>query len=125
MISHIDHIVLTVRDIQRSINFYQAVLKMEPISFGDGRKALRFGTQKINLHVLGQETRNKATVGSGDICLITDWLLEDVIAQLKLHDVEVIEGPCMRSGAIGQIESVYFNDPDGNLIEVSRYVGRK
>ncbi len=84
MISHIDHLVLTVSDIERAVAFYSSVLNMEAITFGAGRRALRFGNQKINLQLLGQEPRNRAQVGSGDLCLITRWPLEQVIAQLHL-----------------------------------------
>lgn len=121
MISHIDHLVLTVRDIERAVLFYQTVLRMEPITFGKGRRALRFGNQKINLQVLGQETRNYAGIGSSDLCLITEWSLVDVMAHLEKHEVTILEGPVQKSGAVGPIQSVYFNDPDGNLVEVSTY----
>jgi catechol 2,3-dioxygenase-like lactoylglutathione lyase family enzyme len=121
MISHIDHVVLTVRDIERSVAFYRRVLGMAAETFGDGRRALRFGNQKINLQTLGQETRNYAGIGSGDLCLVTDWPLDDVIAHLRAEQVEIVEGPVQRLGAVGTMTSVYFNDPDGNLIEVSRY----
>ncbi|MEZ4590777.1 MAG: VOC family protein [Chloroflexota bacterium] len=121
MISHLDHLVLTVSDIERAVAFYQRVLQMEPITFGNGRRALRFGQQKINLQVLGQETRNHARVGSGDICLITSWPLTAVIAHLQREQVTILEGPVPKAGAQGPIESVYFTDPDGNLIEVSAY----
>ncbi len=82
MISHIDHLVLTVSDIERAVTFYSSVLKMEAITFGAGRRALRFGNQKINLQLPGQEPRNRAQVGAGDLCLITRWPLAQVIAQL-------------------------------------------
>ena len=121
MITHIDHIVLTVRDIERSVAFYQRVLKMEAVTFAGGRRALTFGNQKINLQTLGQETRNFAGIGSGDLCLITQMPTEDVLAHLAAEDVEIVEGPVEKSGAQGPITSVYFNDPDGNLVEVSRY----
>lgn len=121
MISHIDHLVLTVSDIERSVAFYSSVLEMEAITFGSGRRALRFGNQKINLQLLGQEPRNRARVGSGDLCLITHWTLEQVVAQLRRHGVEIVEGPVTKSGACGPIESVYCLDPDMNLIEISRY----
>ena len=121
MISHIDHIVLTVSDIERSVDFYTSVLHMKPITFGNGRKALRFGNQKINLQLLGQEERNKAGVGSGDICLITDWPLAEVMEHLIKYEIEILEGPTTKSGAMGEINSVYFVDPDSNLIEVSVY----
>lgn len=121
MISHIDHIVLTVADIKRSVAFYARVLGMEPVTFGNGRRALQFGQQKINLQTLGMEPRNHAAVGAGDVCLITDWPTARVLAHLTAEGVPVLEGPVTKSGAQGPIESVYFNDPDGHLIEVSRY----
>ena len=121
MISHIDHIVLTVADIERSVAFYVRVLGMEPVTFGNGRRALQFGQQKINLQTLGMEPRNHAAVGAGDVCLITDWPTARVLAHLTAEGVPVLEGPVTKSGAQGPIESVYFNDPDGHLIEVSRY----
>ena len=121
MISHIDHIVLTDADIERSVAFYARVLGMQAVSFGNGRRALQFGQQKINLQTLGMEPRNHAAVGAGDVCLITDWPTARVLARLAAEGVPVLEGPVTKSGAQGPIESVYFNDPDGHLIEVSRY----
>lgn len=121
MISHIDHLVLTVSDIERAVAFYSGAFKMEPITFGAGRRALRFGNQKINLQLLGEEVRNRAQVGSGDLCLITRWPLDQVMAQLASQGVEILEGPVTKSGACGPIESVYCLDPDQNLIEISRY----
>ena len=121
MISHIDHIVLTVADIERSVAFYVRVLGMQAVSFGNGRRALRFGQQKINLQTLGMEPRNHAAVGAGDVCLITDWPTARVLAHLTAEGVPVLEGPVTKSGAQGPIESVYFNDPHGHLIEGSRY----
>ncbi|TOG76317.1 VOC family virulence protein [Vibrio parahaemolyticus] len=121
MISHIDHIVLTVSDIERSVQFYKRVLQMEDVSFANGRKAVKFGNQKINFQRLGQEPRNLAQVGSGDLCLISSWSLDEVVRHLANENVEIIEGPAQKSGAVGTIESVYFLDPDSNLIEVSVY----
>jgi catechol 2,3-dioxygenase-like lactoylglutathione lyase family enzyme len=121
MIIHIDHLVLTVLDIERSVSFYSRVLDMRAVTFGEDRWALRFGSQKINLHTLGMETRNHATIGSGDLCLITDWEPEKVVERLKAEGVAINEGPVERSGATGAIMSVYFTDPDGNLIEVASY----
>lgn len=121
MITSIDHIVLTVRDIDRAAEFYARVLKMEVTTFGEGRRALRFGNQKINLQTLGQETRNFAGIGSGDLCLVTKMATDALLAHLAAEGVEVLEGPVQKSGAQGPITSVYFNDPDGNLVEVSRY----
>lgn len=119
MISHIDHLVLTVADIDRAVDFYEKVLQMEAISFAEGRRAVRFGKQKINFQTLGQELRNHAMEGSGDLCLISNWALDEVIAHLQQHEVTIIEGPVEKSGATGPIQSVYFNDPDNNLIEIS------
>ena len=121
MIERIDHIVLTVRDVEAAVAFYARVLGMEPVTFAGGRRARAFGQQKINLQTLGQEVRNFAGIGSGDLCLVTEWPVADVLARLKEENVEVVEGPVAKSGALGPITSVYFNDPDGNLIEVSRY----
>ena len=121
MISHFDHIVLTVSDIQKAVDFYTKVLCMEEVTFANGRKAVKFGNQKINLQLLGQETRNVANVGSGDVCLISSWSLAEVIDHLAKEKVKIIEGPVEKSGAVGAIQSVYFLDPDKNLIEVSVY----
>ncbi|MEQ9606383.1 MAG: VOC family protein [Kiloniellaceae bacterium] len=123
MITRIDHIVLTVRDIERAVAFYTRVLNMAAVSFAGGRRALTFGNQKTNLQTLGMETRNVAGVGSGDLCLITDWPPEQVVAHLTAENVDILEGPVEKSGALGPIISVYFNDPDGNLVEVSSYPG--
>ena len=121
MINHFDHIVLTVSDIQKAVDFYTKVLCMEEVTFANGRKAVKFGNQKINLQLLGQETRNVANVGSGDVCLISSWSLAEVIDHLAKEKVKIIEGPVEKSGAVGAIQSVYFLDPDKNLIEVSVY----
>lgn len=121
MITSIDHIVLTVRDIDRAAAFYQRVLGMTAVSFGNGRTALTFGNQKINLQTLGQETRNYAGIGSGDLCLVTEMGTADLLAHLASQNVDIVEGPVRKSGATGPITSIYINDPDGNLIEVSQY----
>ena len=126
MIERLDHLVLTVRDVKATVRFYTSVLGMEEITFGDGRKALRFGAQKINLHQVGAELAPRAAVatpGSADLCLVTAWPLEEVLARFKEHGTRVVEGPVERTGALGAMESVYIVDPDGNLIEVSRYMG--
>ena len=122
MIERIDHIVLTVRDVERSVAFYVRVLGMEAVTFGAGRRALRFGDQKINLQTLGEETRNFAGIGSGDVCLLTRMGSDALCAHLAHEGVALVEGPVEKSGALGPILSVYFNDPDGNLIEVSSYL---
>ena len=121
MIERFDHIVLTVSDIEASVAFYTRVLQMRAHSFGDGRKAVCFGMQKINLCVAGQEPRNNAATGSGDLCLITTWTPDRLIDHLRAQFIEVLEGPVVKSGALGSIISIYFNDPDKNLIEVSSY----
>ena len=121
MISHIDHLVLTVTDIEASVAFYRRALLVTDSTFADGRRALHFGNQKINLQVLGMEARNHAAVGSGDLCLVTTWALPDVVAHLHGEGIDIIEGPVAKTGAVGAMTSVYFNDPDGNLIEISSY----
>ena len=121
MITRIDHIVLTVRDIERSVAFYERVLGMVAITFAGGRRALRFGDQKINLQTLGEETRKFAGIGSGDVCFVTEMATDDLVAHLAREGVAVVEGPVEKSGALGPITSVYISDPDGNLLEISRY----
>jgi catechol 2,3-dioxygenase-like lactoylglutathione lyase family enzyme len=124
-IDRIDHIVLTVRDMEKTCDFFSSVLGMKVVTFRDGRKALRFGGQKINLHELGREFEPRAahpTPGSADICLITDVALDEVIGHLRSLSIPVVEGPVQRAGAKGPIASVYIRDPDGNLIEISNYV---
>ncbi|KAM6923802.1 glyoxalase domain-containing protein 5 [Xenentodon cancila] len=123
-VSHLDHLVLTVKSVPDTINFYTSVLGMEEITFKGNRKALSFGQQKFNLHQLGQEFEPKAkhpTSGSVDLCLITKTPLAVVAAHLKARGVNIEEGPVERSGAVGPITSLYFRDPDHNLIEVSTY----
>jgi catechol 2,3-dioxygenase-like lactoylglutathione lyase family enzyme len=123
-IDRIDHLVLTVRSIEASCAFYSRVLGMDVVTFGTGRKALAFGAQKINLHQAGHEFEPKAgcpTPGSADICLVSATPLPEVIAHLARCEVPVLEGPVRRTGATGPIQSVYFRDPDHNLIEVSTY----
>jgi catechol 2,3-dioxygenase-like lactoylglutathione lyase family enzyme len=121
-IDSLDHLVLTVADIEASCAFYQRVLGMKVVTFGAGRKALAFGTQKINLHQAGREFEPKAehpTPGSADLCFLTSLPLAQVQAHLGACGVTVTEGPVQRTGAQGPILSVYFRDPDRNLIEVS------
>lgn len=123
-ISHIDHLVLTVKNINETSTFYTEVLGMNTVTFGDGRKALSFGQQKINLHEVGKEFEpkaTKATYGSADLCLITDFPLSEVVNHFNKLGVLIEEGPIKRTGAVGPITSVYIRDPDGNLIEVSNY----
>jgi catechol 2,3-dioxygenase-like lactoylglutathione lyase family enzyme len=123
-IDRIDHVVLTVQSIDATCAFYARVLGMRPLTFAGNRKALAFGRQKFNLHEAGREFEPKAarpTPGSIDLCLITSTPLDDVVAHLRRCDVEIIEGPVAKTGATGPIRSVYFRDPDQNLIEVSNY----
>ena len=123
-IERIDHIVLTVRDIAAACAFYTRVLGMREVTFGAGRRALHFGRQKINLQQAGSESRLVActpTPGSGDICFITTTPLDAVVAHLQESGVTIEAGPVQRDGAVGLMDSVYFRDPDGNLVEVSRY----
>ena len=123
-IDSLDHVVFTVKDIDVSCEFYAKVLGMEIVTFGDNRKALSFGSQKINLQQLGRESALRAdepTPGSADICFITSLSLSDVIAHLNSCGVELIAGPVERNGARGLMMSLYFRDPDKNLIEVSNY----
>ena len=123
-IDSLDHLVLTVKDIDASCRFYEKVLGMETVTFSDNRKALSFGIQKINLQQVGRESTLRAehpTSGSGDVCFVTSVALSDVIAHLKSCGVNPIAGPVERNGARGQMMSVYFRDPDMNLVEVSNY----
>jgi catechol 2,3-dioxygenase-like lactoylglutathione lyase family enzyme len=120
----LDHLVLTVADIDRTVAFYERALGMEAVTFGAGRRALRFGDSKINLHQAGAEFEPKAarpTPGSADLCFVSADPLPEVVARLGGLGVEIVEGPVERSGALGPIDSVYVRDPDGNLIEISEY----
>jgi len=124
-IDRIDHVVMTVRDLDATCDFYSRVLGMRVVTFAGGRKALAFGRQKINLHVAGREFEPKAAhpaPGSVDLCLIATGTLDAVIAHLGACAVPILEGPVAKTGATGPIRSVYFRDPDANLIEVSTYV---
>ncbi|WP_211263412.1 VOC family protein [Priestia koreensis] len=125
MIQQIDHLVLTVKDIKKTIDFYTIILGMKEETFGLGRKALLFGNQKINLHEAGNEFEPKAQhtlPGSIDLCLISNESLERVIDVLNKNNVPIEEGPVNRTGALGPIRSVYVRDPDQNLIEIAVYI---
>ena len=120
----IDHLVLTVKDIEATCSFYARVLGMNVTTFDGSRKALSFGVQKINLHQYGKEFDPKAkapTPGSADLCFVTSVPIRDVITHLESCGVNLLEGPVHRTGARGPMVSVYFRDPDCNLIEVSNY----
>jgi len=122
MIKSLDHLVLTTRDAERCIDFYTRGLGMKLETFGQGRRALRFGDQKINLHDRGTVTDGYAahpTPGSLDICFLADRPLDDVIAQLLEADIPIELGPVQRTGARFPLRSVYIRDPDQNLVEIS------
>jgi catechol 2,3-dioxygenase-like lactoylglutathione lyase family enzyme len=123
-ISRLDHLVLTVADLDETSGFYQRVLGMRPVTFGAGRRALEFGTSKINLHLAGREFAPHASrpvPGSADLCLITTTAPGQVLAHLSAQRVPVEDGPVPRTGALGPITSIYIRDPDGNLIEIASY----
>lgn len=125
MIEHLDHLVLTTTDEAACIGFYVDGLGMRLESFGAGRKAFRFGNQKINLHVKGKEFEPKAHTpvpGALDLCFIASMPLDDVMAELKRKGLAIVEGPVIRTGAVARIRSVYLRDPDLNLIEISEIV---
>jgi catechol 2,3-dioxygenase-like lactoylglutathione lyase family enzyme len=123
-VDHLDHLVLTVANIDATIHFYTRILGMQAVTFGE-RKALKFGRQKINLHQRGHEFEPKAahpTPGSADLCFIIEESSNEVLRHLAEHSILIESGPVERTGAVGRLTSVYFRDPDHNLIEVSNYV---
>jgi catechol 2,3-dioxygenase-like lactoylglutathione lyase family enzyme len=118
----LDHLVLTVRSVEATCAFYTNALGMQIVTFAQGRKALKFGAQKINLHERGKEFEPKAaqpTPGSADLCFLTDVPLAEVVEHLNCLGVPILEGPVARTGAVGPLRSIYFRDPDANLVEVS------
>ncbi|WP_296257038.1 MULTISPECIES: VOC family protein [unclassified Pseudomonas] len=122
MIDHLDHLVLTTINADASVDFYTRVLGMQLETFGSGRMAFTFGSQKINLHIRGKEFEPKAHLpvpGALDLCFIASIPLEQIIERLNAAPWPIIEGPVMRTGATGPIRSVYVRDPDLNLIEIS------
>lgn len=125
MINRLDHLVLTTTDLDACLDFYQRILKMSVITFGEQRVALQFGQQKINIHQYGKEFEPKAHLpvpGSLDLCFISDIPLIEVQKHIEQQGVKIIEGPVQRTGAIGKIISLYIRDPDLNLIEISQYL---
>ncbi|MGF1474934.1 MAG: VOC family protein [Geminicoccaceae bacterium] len=123
MIASLDHLVLTVGDLERTLAFYRDGLGMIAKRFKDDRWALHFGEQKINLHIAGKEFEPKAekpVPGSADLCFLTDRPLQSVTERLAEAGIDVIEGPVARTGAKGPLISIYCRDPDGNLIEIAR-----
>ena len=125
-IRSIDHFVLTVASIRATCDFYARALGFGVETFGaDGRTALTFGDQKINLHEVGREFTPRArvaTAGSGDFCLLTETPVDEVVAHLAGLGIAIEEGPVRKTGATGPLNSVYFRDPDGNLVEVSNRI---
>lgn len=122
MIHHLDHLVLTTANEQACIDFYVGLLGMALETFGQGRKAFKFGEQKINLHVKGSEFEPKAHLpvpGSLDLCFIASEPLDSVIEKLTARGAKILEGPVRRTGANYPIRSIYLRDPDLNLIEIS------
>ena len=120
----IDHFVLTVRDVARTVDFYTRVLGMEEVKFGEGRTALRFGEQKINLHAADRPVDpnvRHATPGSADFCLVVDEDVDAVASRIRGAGAPVILGPVARTGALGPMRSIYLYDPDENLVELSSY----
>ena len=121
----LDHLVLTVASIDETVRFYTGVLGMSEVVFGQGRRALAFGDQKLNLHQVGHEFEPKAarpTAGSADLCLVVDADVETIGRWLAARGVDV-EGPVARTGALGPVTSFYIRDPDDNLIELATYAG--
>ena len=124
IVRSLDHLVLTVKDIDQTVEFYTKILGMKKKSFGEDRVALHFGEQKINLHQIDKVVDKNvlhATCGSSDICLITDSSIEQITSHLKNHNINLLGIPSQRTGACGPINSVYFYDLDENLIELSTY----
>ena len=122
MIDHLDHLVLTTHDGAACVDFYTRVLGMTLETFGQGRLALRFGNQKINIHERGREFEPKAHLpvpGALDLCFIVSGPLDAIMARLSDSGWPLIDGPVQRTGATGQLRSVYVRDPDLNLIELS------
>lgn len=125
MICSLDHLVLTVVDINATIDFYTNTLAMKLVEFGENRKALQFGSQKINLHQLGNEFEPKAgvpTPGSADLCFITKVPIRQLVGRFESQGVPIVEGPVSRTGTLGPIRSIYIRDPDNNLIELANNV---
>lgn len=123
-VERLDYLVLTVRDVEATCEFYERVFGMRATTFGDGRRALAFGRQKINLHQSGDEFEPRAacpTPGSADLCFVTESVAQEILDHLRGLGVAVVEGPVSRTGALGDMTSVYLRDPDENLVEVSTY----
>lgn len=123
-VDRLDHLVLTVADIDTTVDFYTRILGMRAVTFGEGRHALRFGRSKINLHQAGREFEPRAThptPGSADLCLISPDAPVVVAAELREAGVPIVEGPVTKEGALGEMISIYIRDPDDNLVEIAHY----
>lgn len=125
VIDRLDHLVLTVADIDATCDFYGRALGFRRVEFGPQRRvAMAFGRQKINLHRAGAEFEPRAerpTPGSGDLCFVTEATMDALMAHLAAEGIPIVEGPVPRTGAQGPMTSVYIRDPDGNLVEIARY----
>lgn len=122
ILAAIDHLVLTVSDLQKTLDFYCGILGCEEVSFGNNRKAILLGEQKINLHVAGKEIQPNARCavpGSADLCFLSTVPVQALIRHLAAHGVPLEEGPVKRTGARWPLLSIYVRDPDGNLIEIA------
>lgn len=124
-ITNLDHLVITVKDLSKTMRFYGDILGMKIVQFGQDRIAFHFGNQKINIHELNSELEPKAinsNVGTADLCFITSTSILRVMKILKENNIDIIEGPVEKVGALGKINSIYIRDPDSNLIELSNYI---
>jgi catechol 2,3-dioxygenase-like lactoylglutathione lyase family enzyme len=123
-VTTLDHLVLTVQDLDSTVDFYTRVLGMTVSAFGEGRLALKYGTQKINLHELGSEfhpNARRTQPGSADLCFLSEDPLDNWVDHLEQEGVDLVAGPVQRTGAVGPMDSIYCRDPDGNLLEISNY----
>jgi catechol 2,3-dioxygenase-like lactoylglutathione lyase family enzyme len=123
-VTTLDHLVLTVQDLDSTVDFYTRVLGMTVSAFAEGRLALKFGTQKINLHELGSELQPNARrtqAGSADLCFLSGEPLDSWVDHLEQEGVQLIGGPVRQTGALGPMDSIYCRDPDGNLVEIASY----
>lgn len=123
-LEQVDHLVLTVTDVDRAVEFYEQILGMTPVELPEGRRAVRFGNQTIKLHgasELVQPTATHPVPGSANLCFITRQPLSEVQENLRANEVRIEEGPVSRTGSVGPITSLYLRDPDGNLLEIARY----
>lgn len=121
-VDSLDHLVLTVRDVDATVDFYGRVPGMDVLTFGEGRTALHFGAQRIHVHPVGSGIAPVAaepTPGSADLCFLSATPMDSILGELRTSGIDVVEGPTERVGAAGALLSVYVRDPDGNLVELS------